>query len=325
MHPIVKICFQRVALGIATLLVVSMIVFCMFEFLPGNFAQAILGQAATPEIVENFNKRAGLDRPLPERYGKWLWGVVQGDFGISYSSLAASGQQDRTVASIVYPRLENTLFLGAAVAVIAVPLALITGLLAALFRNSVFDRLVNATTLTSISFPEFFVGYILMLFLAVKNPWFYSTAMVEATTTFWEHLSRIALPVLCLVLVIVAHMMRMTRAAIINLLASPFIEMAQLKGIPPTRVIWHHALPNAWAPVATVVALNLAYLVVGVVVVEVVFAYPGIGRLMVDAVQSRDVPIVQACAIIFAFVYVALNLLADIIGIITNPRLLHPR
>jgi len=324
-HPIFRTCLQRFGLGVATLMVVSLIVFSMFELLPGNFAQAVLGQSATPEIVENFNKRAGLDRPFVERYGTWLWGVVRGDFGLSYSSLTPSAGMERKVVDTIMPRLENTLFLAVAVAVIAVPLSLITGLLAALFRNSVFDRVVNAATLTSISFPEFFVGYILMLFLAVDNPWFYATSMVESTTSFWEHVARIGLPVICLVLVIVAHMMRMTRAAIINLLASPFIEMAKLKGMPPARVIWHHALPNAWAPIATVVALNLAYLVVGVVVVEVVFAYPGIGRLMVDSVASRDVPVVQACAIIFAAVYVVLNLLADIIGIITNPRLLHPR
>lgn len=324
-HPILKTCLERLALGLATLWVVSVIVFAMFELLPGNFAQAVLGQSATPDIIENFNKRAGLDHPFLERYGIWLGGAVQGDFGISFGSLTSAGAQERTVASVIMPRLGNTLFLAAFVAVIAVPLALILGLLAALYRNSIYDRVVNATTLTAISFPEFFIGYILMLFLAVRLPWFYATSMVEATTTFWEHLARIALPMICLVLVIVAHMMRMTRAAIINLLASPFIEMARLKGMPSGRVIWHHALPNAWAPIATVVALNLAYLIVGVVVVEVVFAYPGIGRLMVDAVQSRDVPVVQACAMIFATVYILLNLSADIAGIVTNPRLLHPR
>jgi peptide/nickel transport system permease protein len=325
LHPVIRTCLKRLALGVATLWVVSFIVFSMFEMLPGNFAQAVLGQAATPEIVENFNKRAGLDRPFLERYGIWLGGAVQGDFGITFGSLTASSSSERTVATVIVPRLKNTLFLAAAVAAVAVPLSVIVGLLAALYRNSIFDRTVNAATLISISFPEFFVGYILMLFFAVLNPWFYSTSMVESTTTFWEHLSRIGLPVICLVLIIVAHMMRMTRAAIINLLASPFIEMARLKGMPPSRVIWRHALPNAWAPITTVIALNLAYLVVGVVVVEVVFAYPGIGRLMIDAVLSRDIPVVQACAIIFATVYIMLNLSADIIGIATNPRLLHPR
>lgn len=325
MHPVLKTCLQRFALGVLTLLIVSFLVFGMFELLPGNYAQAVLGQSATPEIVENFNKRAGLDRPFIERYGTWLVGAVQGDFGISFGSLMNTGTEPLTVASFIGKRLENTMFLAIAVAMVAVPLSLGLGLLTALYRNSVFDRVANAATLTSISFPEFFVGYMLMLFLAVQHPWFYATAKVDSLTTFWEHVARIGLPVICLVLVIVAHMMRMTRAAIINLLASPFIEMARLKGIPPGRVIRYHALPNAWAPITTVVALNLAYLVVGVVVVEVVFNYPGIGQLMVDAVQSRDIPVVQACAIIFAAVYILLNLTADIVGIVTNPRLLHPR
>ena len=148
---------------------------------------------------------------------------------------------------------------------------------------------------------------------------------VSVNTPFMEHLYRVALPAFTMTLVIVAHMMRMTRAAIINLLAAPYIEMAQLKGISKLQVIVRHALPNAWAPIATVIAFNLAYLVVGVVVVEVVFVYPGIGQMMVDAVSSRDMPVVQACALIFAATYIMLNLLADIVAIITNPRLLHPK
>ena len=205
------------------------------------------------------------------------------------------------------------------------PLALGLGVLAALYRNSWFDRTVNSLTLTTISVPEFFVAYILMLFLAVKVPVFYSLANVSYDTPFLERLARSALPVLTLTLVIVAHMMRMTRAAIINLMASPYIEMAQLKGVSASRVVMFHALPNAWAPIVNIIAFNLAYLVVGVVVVEVVFVYPGIGQLMVDSVKARDIPVVQACALIFAATYILLNLTADIISIITNPRLLHPR
>ncbi len=325
MHPVARTCLQRLALGLLTLWVVSLIVYGLVEMLPGNFAQALLGQQATPEIVENFRHRAGLDRPLVERYFGWLGGALQGDFGVTFSSITNTGGTARTVASLIEPRLANTLFLAGAVAIVAVPLALAIGLLAALYRNSIFDRLVNLTTLTSISVPEFLVGYILMLFLAVRNPWFYSLATVDAHTPLGEHVARIGLPVLTLVLVILAHMMRMTRAAIINLLSSSYIETARLKGLPPGRVIVHHALPNAWAPIATVIALNLAYLVVGVVVVEVVFAYPGIGQLMVTSVQTRDIPVVQACAIIFALAYILLNLIADIAAIVTNPRLLHPR
>jgi peptide/nickel transport system permease protein len=221
--------------------------------------------------------------------------------------------------SLVGPRLKNTLFLAGMTAIIAVPLSLALGMLAALYRNSLFDRIVNFVTLTSISVPEFFVAYILMLFLAVRFPIFYSLANVTPDTPLLERIARCALPAMTLVLVIVAHMMRMTRAAIINLLASPYIEMARLKGVSPRRIIVRHA------PIATVIALNLAYLIVGVVVVEVVFVYPGIGQLMVDAVSARDIPVVQACALIFAMAYILLNLLADIVSIITNPRLLHPR
>jgi peptide/nickel transport system permease protein len=231
----------------------------------------------------------------------------------------------RTVVSLIAPRLKNTLFLASFAAVVAVPLSLALGMLAALYRNSIFDRLVNLVTLTSISVPEFFIAYILMLFLAVRFPIFYSLANVSADTPLLERIARCALPALTLVLVIVAHMMRMTRAAIINLLASPYIETARLKGVTPGRIIFRHALPNAWAPIATVIAINLAYLIVGVVVVEVVFVYPGIGQLMVDSVSARDIPVVQACALVFAVTYILLNLLADIVSIVTNPRLLRPR
>ncbi|NMD08970.1 MAG: ABC transporter permease, partial [Phyllobacteriaceae bacterium] len=164
-----------------------------------------------------------------------------------------------------------------------------------------------------------------MFFLAVKFRIFYPLSTVNAATPFAEHIARVALPALTLTLVIVAHMMRMTRASIISLLANPYIEMAKLKGLKPRQVILEHALPNAWAPIATVIAFNLAYLVVGVVVVEVVFVYPGIGQLMVDSVGSRDMPVAQACALIFAATYILLNLLADIVAIVTNPRLLHPK
>lgn len=323
MHPVVRTVLQRLGLGLLTLFIVSIVIFSSLEMLPGGFATAILGQSATPETVAAFNKEIGLDRPAIVRYVEWVGGVLQGDFGTSYAG--AGGNIKRHVTELIAPRLYNTFFLAIMAAVIAVPLALTLGVLAALYRNSLFDRIVNTVTLTSIALPEFFVAYVLMFFFAIKFRWFYSLSTVSESTTFIEHIQRAALPAITLTLVIIAHMMRMTRAAIINLLASPYIEMAQLKGIPRGRVIVHHALPNAWAPIVTVIAFNLAYLVVGVVVVEVVFVYPGIGQLMVDSVSSRDMPVVQACALIFAATYILLNLSADIISIITNPRLLHPR
>jgi peptide/nickel transport system permease protein len=325
LNAIVATVLQRLGLGIVTLFVVSIIISLAIEMLPGDFAKSMLGQAATPETVAAFRKDIGLDRPLSVRYLDWISGVVRGDFGYSLAGAGSLGGSRRPVADLIEPRLANTLFLAAVTAIIAVPLALILGMLAALYRNRLFDRIVNIVTLTSISSPEFFVAYILMLFLAIKLPIFHSLANVSPDTPFFERLGRIALPSLTLILVIVAHMMRMTRAAIINLLASPYIEMARLKGISPPRIIYRHALPNALAPIANVIAINLAYLIVGVVVVEVVFTYPGIGQLMVDAVSKRDLPVVQGCALIFAGTYILLNLIADIVSIVTNPRLLHPR
>lgn len=323
MHPVLRTVLQRLGLGLLTLFVVSVVIFSALEMLPGGFAEAILGQGATPETVAAFNHEIGLDRPAYVRYFEWVGNILQGDFGYSYAGLG--GTIKRSVSEVIAPRLYNTFFLAIMAAVIAVPLSLFLGIMAALHRNSWYDRIVNTVTLTTIVMPEFLIAYILMFFLAIKHRWFYSLSTVDAATPFLEHIYRAALPALTLTLVIVAHMMRMTRAALINLLASPYIEMAQLKGVARRDVILKHALPNAWAPIATVIAFNLAYLVVGVVVVEVVYVYPGIGQLMVDSVSNRDMPVVQACALIFAATYILLNLSADIIGIITNPRLLHPK
>ncbi len=327
MHPVITTVLQRLALGFMTLFVVSLIIFSSIEFLPGDFGEAILGQAALPETVAAFRKELGLDLPMYQRYFDWVGGVLSGDLGNSFSGRGSSGGTDRSraVAELIAPRLANTLFLAGMAAIIAVPLALFLGITAALYRNSIYDRVVNGLTLTTISFPEFFVAYILILVFSSFLKVFPSLANIDPNAEFWDRVYLTALPAITLTLVIVAHMMRMTRAAIINLMASPYIEMADLKGVSRSQIIIRHALPNAWAPIVNVIAFNLAYLVVGVVVVEVVFVYPGVGQLMVDAVTTRDVPVVQACAMIFALTYILLNLLADIISIITNPRLLHPR
>jgi peptide/nickel transport system permease protein len=309
---------QRLSLGLLTLFVVSLIIFLGVSMLPGDAAQAMLGQSATPETVAALRKQMGLDLPPHTRYIRWLGGILQGDFGVSIGN-------KREISELIGTRFANTIFLAVFAAFIAVPLALILGILAALYRNTIYDRTVNVVTLSSISTPEFFVAYILILFVSVKVGMFPSLANVSLDTPFFERVYKTFLPAVTLTLVVVAHMMRMTRAAIINLLASPYIEMAALKGMTRRRIITHHALPNAWAPIVNVIVLNLAYLIVGVVVVEVVFVYPGLGQLLVDSVQRRDLPVVQACCLIFAATYVLLNLIADILSILTNPRLLHPK
>ena len=331
MHSVLRIILQRLALGLLTLFVVSIVIFTAVNMLPGDFAQAILGQGATPDAVEAIRRDLGLDQPPITRYFQWLGSAVQGDLGNSFaqanfaSFVGADSGVRTTVAQQIAPRFANTMFLAAVTACIAVPVSLVLGILAALFRNSVFDRATNVTTLTSISSPEFFLAYVLILFLAVLNPVLPSLSNIFEGMSFGERLEKTLLPALTLTLVVTAHMMRMTRAAIINLLASPYIEMARLKGMSPMRVIVKHALPNALAPIINVVALNLAYLITGVVVVEVVFVYPGIGQLFVDSVKIRDIPVVQACCLIFAAAYILLNLTADIMSILSNPRLRHPK
>lgn len=319
MGDLLRLVLKRLGFGLITLLVVSVLIFFAVELLPGDTAEAILGQAATPETVAALRIELGLNDPAYVRYFHWLLGALHGDLGRS------AIPPHEPVASVIGDRFVHTLFLAAYAAVIAVPLSITLGVIVALLRNTVFDRVANVLTLTSISSPEFFLGYILILFFAVKIPAFPALASLSDGMTLPELLHRTFLPALTLVLVVTAHMMRMTRAAIINLLASPYIEMARLKGVPPWKVIVKHALPNAWAPIINVVALNLAYLITGVVLVEVVFVYPGVGQLLIDAVAKRNFPVVQAISLIFAATFILLNLAADIGAILTNPRLRHPK
>lgn len=318
MGDIVSLIGKRLGLGLVILLVISLIIFFMVELLPGDIAQAVLGMGATEENLAALREKMGLNQPAIFRYFGWLGGVLTGDFGVSI----VSGER---VSTIIGARFGNTLFLAVYAAIIAVPFSITLGVIVALLRNTLFDRVANVLTLTSISSPEFFLGYILILYLAVKNSFFPAISTLSEDMTLAELLHRTFLPALTLVLVVTAHMMRMTRAAIINLLASPYIEMARLKGTPPWKVIVRHALPNSWAPIINVVALNLAYLITGVVLVEVVFVYPGIGQTLVDAVSKRDFPVVQACCLIFAATFILLNLAADVGSILTNPRLRHPK
>ncbi|OZA12590.1 MAG: ABC transporter permease [Rhodobacterales bacterium 17-64-5] len=315
MNDIWRMIGQRLLLGVLTLFIISVVIFGATELLPGDLARELLGQSATEETLAALREQLGLNDPAPLRYWNWLTGVLQGDFGVSMAT-------KKPISELVGVRLGNTLFLALYAAALSVPLSLLLGILAALWRNSIFDRASNALALTAISFPEFFVANILVLWLA-QTGLFPSMVRITGTTTTGDLLYMAFLPALTLTLVVTAHMMRMTRAAIINLLASPYIEMSRLKGMSPMRVVLRHAVPNALAPIINVVALNLAYLITGVVVVEVVFVYPGLGQLMIDAVTNRDIAVVQAIALIFASAYVLLNLIADVLSTITNPRLMH--
>ncbi|HTO65499.1 MAG TPA: ABC transporter permease [Bradyrhizobium sp.] len=313
-----KLISQRLALGLVTLFFASALIFFTTTLLPGDFASAMLGQQATAENTAAIRAQLNLDRPAVLRYADWLSGAVRGDFGKSLAS-------NRPVAEEIAPRLANTFFLAIYAALVAVPLSVFLGIMAAIRQGSVFDRTVNVGALLTISVPEFFLGYLLLMFLAAHLRVFPVLSVVSPTMPFFTRLYVTFLPMITLVLVIVAHMMRMTRASVLQVMASPYIEMAYLKGLPKWRVVVQHALPNALAPIVNVIALNLAYLVVGVVVVERVFVYPGMGQMLVDAVSKRNIPTVLACGLIFAVVFISLNILADLLSIMSNPRLRHPR
>lgn len=316
--PLLALILERFLLSLALLLAVSVLIFGGIEALPGDFASTYLGQSATPQAIANIRADLGLDRPVVTRYFEWLGGAVRGDFGTSWASKNSVSEQ-------VGNRLGNSLFLAAFAAIIAVPLAVGLGMLSVHFRNRMPDKIINVISLAAISLPEFFIGYLLILWFAVNFGIATFPATVFDGMGFFDRIKAIALPTATLVLVVLAHMMRMTRAAILSVMSSAYMETAELKGLSAWRAIVKHAAPNALAPIINVVALNLAYLVVGVVVVEVVFVYPGMGQYMVDAVTVRDMPVVQACGLIFAAVYIFLNMLADILAIIANPRLRHPR
>lgn len=316
--PILKLIAQRIALGILLLLAVSVLIFAGTQILPGDVAQSILGQSATPESLANLRNELGLNDPAYIRYFNWLGGILTGDLGTALSS----GQD---IATSISGRLWNTLFLAFWAAAVSIPLAIGLGLLAVRYRNGWVDKLISGLALASTSFPEFFIGYLLVYFFAVKWQIFPGISTVYDGMPFLVRMQAIALPAAVLTLVVLAHMMRMTRAAILNVMQSAYIETAELKGLSAIDVIRRHAFPNAIAPIINVVMLNLAFLIVGVVVVEVIFVYPGMGQYLVDHVSKRDVPVVQAVGLIFAAVYITLNIVADIGAIIANPRLRHPK
>jgi len=314
MKPVIWLIVRRAGFGLMTIIVISLIIFIGVELLPGDVAETVIGQNATQETVEAFRKALKLDLPPHVRYLVWLSDFVRGDFGKSLAN-------GREVSGLIGWRFANTLFLALTTAAIAIPLSVMLGMMAAFYRNTLFDKVISITTLSFISFPEFFIAYILITMFSVHFNIFPSMASINESMSLAAKLNAILLPALTLTCVVTAHMMRQTRAAIINVLASAYIEMAELKGIRRLRIITLHAFPNALSPVINVVALNLAYLIVGVVIVEVVFVYPGLGQLLVDSVSKRDIPVVQASGLIFAGAYIFLNMMADILSMLANPRL----
>lgn len=309
---------RRMAIGAVTVLFVSLLVFAGTELLPGDVAQAILGQGATPELIANVHARLGLDQPVVVRYFKWLGNLVTGELGTSLAN-------GREISELMGERSGNTFLLAGVTALVAVPLSILLGLIAATKPNGRVDKIISATTLTLISIPDFLVAVILVSIFSVQLGWLPALSTLRPNADFLQIARTLALPVTALSFTILAHMARMTRTAVINVLTTPAIEMAILKGVPKTRILLIHALLNAIAPIINVIALNLAYLISGVVVIETLFNLNGLGKLMVEAVTSRDVPLVQGCAMLFCAVYVLLNLFADTVSILANPRIRHPK
>lgn len=304
----------RLGVTLLTLLIVSFVVFGATLLLPGDVVEILLGQAATPEAVAGLREAMHLDSPALVRYGQWLLGMVRGDFGISYAN-------NMPIADMIGGRLANTLRLAAVTTAIAVPLALFLGITTAMHRGSVYDRVVTTAVVSVISVPEFLIATFAVLVFAVWLRWLPALSLANDVQSFGQLLQVFAMPVITLTCVISAQMIRMTRAAVIDALKMPYVEMAMLKGASRTRMVLRHALPNAIGPIANAIALSLSYLLGGVIIVETIFNYPGIAKLMVDAVSTRDLPLIQSCAMIFCFGFLLLITIADIIAILSNPRL----
>jgi len=311
---ITSLILARLGIAVITLIIVSFIVFAATEMLPGDVAQILLGQAATPEAVAGLREAMGLNDPSLLRFVRWLGGLAQGDLGKSYAN-------NMPVADLIGGRLMNTLRLATVTATFAVPVALFLGITTAMYHSSLYDRVVNFIVIGVISVPEFLIATLAVLVFAVWLRWLPALSFANDVSGLWELLKVFAMPVITLTCVISAQMIRMTRAAVIETLKAPYVEMALLKGASKPRMVLRHALPNAIGPIVNAVALSLSYLLGGVIIVEVIFNYPGIAKLMVDAVSTRDLPLIQTCAMIFCLGYLLLITIADVIAILSNPRL----
>jgi peptide/nickel transport system permease protein len=311
---IVRTISTRLLLSIFTLLLVSITIFIALDVLPGDVATRALGRFATEEQKAIYREKMHLNSPLYERYLIWVSNAAQGDFGFSLMS-------ERPVTEIIAPKLKNTLMLAVYAFALYVPMTLILAILSATKRNTPTDNTISVVTLVGLSIPEFLLATLLLILFAVKIPIFPSMSVLENVKTFGDHLRTLALPALTLAIVMSVYSVRMLRENLIEILSSDYIKVASLKGLSTWQVAWRHAVPNALQPTLNTTALNLAYLIGGVVVVERVFAYPGMGSQLVNGIQLLDIPVVEAIVLIVAAVYILSNLVADVTSILLTPRL----
>lgn len=306
---------RRLALGAVTLLLVSVLVFGATQALPGDAAAAMLGREATPERLAALRLHLRLDEPVWRQYLGWLGGILRGDFG---SSLAT----EQPVAALLAPRIGNSAFLVLLAALVAIPASLAIGMAGAVRRDGVLDHVLSNLSLALAALPEFIIGIALvMLFATQVMHVLPAVAMIDDNEPIWRQWDQAVLPSLALILAVVPYMSRIVRGSMVEVLESEYVAMARLKGMPPRRVMLRHAMPNAVVPFVQVTALQLAWLAGGVVVIEFVFRYPGMGQTLVDAVANRDLPVVQALSLLIGGTYVVLNTLADIATVLLTPRL----
>lgn len=309
---------RRIVLAILTLFMISLIVFLGIEALPGDAATAYLGQSATPESLNALREEFGLYAPVHERYLDWLGGILKGDFGDSMV-------RRMPVSELIGNRLRNTVVLAGAAAIVGIPLAILLGVIAGLTRDKWPDIFVSTSSIIGMTLPGFVTATVLIFIFAIRLDWFPAITMIPTDASVRELLPNIVLPIITLTFIMVAHILRLVRTNMIDVMSSDYVRMARLKGVPSRQIVYKHALPNAMLPTINVVALTLAWLLGGVAIIETVFNYPGIGVLMINAINDRDFALVQAIAIVLAIVYISVNLGADLLTLVLNPRLRSAR
>jgi peptide/nickel transport system permease protein len=305
---------RRFVLALMTLFIISFIIFIGLEALPGDAATAYLGQSATPESLQALREEFGLNTPASQRYFNWLGDILQGDLGDSMA-------RRKPVSEIIGNQFRNTVVLATAAAIVGIPLAIVLGVFTGLTRDKWPDVLVSLVAIIGMALPGFVTATILIYIFAIRLEWFPAIAMVATDAPISEILPNIVLPIITLTFIMVAHILRLVRTNMIDVMVSNYVQMARLKGVPAMRIVFLHALPNAMLPSINVIALTLAWLLGGVAIIETVFNYPGIGKLLINAIGDRDLALVQGIAIILASIYIGVNLIADLLALVLNPRL----
>ncbi len=305
---------QRLLFSLITLFIVATLVFVATELLPGDVATAYLGREATEQRLAELRAELGLDRPPLERFLTWMGGAIRGDLGLSLA-------RQQPISDVLGFRLRNTLALGVLAGLVGIPLALILGVIAGLTRDQQSDIWISSISLVGMTLPEFVIGTLLIFFFSIKLTLFPAVTIYTTGDPIQKMLPSMVLPIATLTIVMAAYILRMVRTSVIDVMTSDYVQMATLKGVRRSMVVMRHALPNALLPTINATALTVAWLVGGLVIIETVFNFPGIGTLMIEAINDRDIPLLQSIALVGAGIYVIVNLAADLLTMVLNPRL----